>query len=129
MNSPTIVQAPGNIFGFSSSESGVPSGTAKCIMIAGTNQFTREGTNKTKNCKNSTCPFCQTIKVVISPNGLNAPPALAAITIFIQPITTNARLSAATAITTVAISSAVVKLSAIGDKQNEITPVIQKIFL
>ena len=37
-----------------------------------------------KNPKNGITPFCQTIRVVISPNGENAPPALAATTIFIQ---------------------------------------------
>ena len=42
-----------------------------------------------KKVKKSTIPACQTIKVVMSPNGLKAPPALAATTIFIQPIDKN----------------------------------------
>lgn len=38
----------------------------------------RDGMNSVKNSRKETMPFCQTITVVISPNGLNAPPALAA---------------------------------------------------
>ena len=45
-------------------------------------------------------PACHTIKVVISPNGLKAPPAFAATTIFIQPIEMNLALPFPHAITT-----------------------------
>ena len=74
-------------------------------------------------------PFCHTIKVVISPKGENAPPALAATTILIQAKQMNFLLPFATAITTAHINSAVVKLSAIGDIKKESTPVMIKIFL
>ena len=72
-------------------------------------------------------PFCQTINVVMSPNGENAPPALAATTILIHATATNLVLSPPTAMATVAISNAVVRLSAIGDIKNAKTPVSQKI--
>ena len=38
-----------------------------------------------KKVKKSTIPACQTIKVVMSPNGLKAPPAFAATTMLIHP--------------------------------------------
>jgi Na+/H+ antiporter NhaD/arsenite permease-like protein len=44
----------------------------KCIIAAGTKKLTKDGTNKLKNWEKPTTPFCQTISVVISPNGLNA---------------------------------------------------------
>ncbi len=50
------------------------------MIAAGTTQFTTDGTNRSKNSKNDSLPFCHTISVVMSPNGLNAPPALAATT-------------------------------------------------
>ena len=73
--------------------------------------------------------FCQTIKVVMSPNGLKAPPAFAAITIFMQPIATKAVFFLATAITTAAMTRAVVRLSATGEMKNANNPVIQNIAL
>ena len=63
--------------------------------------------------------------MVISPKGLNAPPALAATTIFIHAIEINFGLEAPTAITTAHRTSAVVRLSAKGDMKNAMTPVIQ----
>ena len=66
---------------------------------------------------------------MISPNGENAPPAFADTTIFINPGTMNALLPRPATVTTVPKISAVVKLSAIGDKKNAITPVMTKIFL
>ena len=71
-------------------------------------------------------PFCHTIRVVISPNGENAPPALAATTMLIQPIDINLLLSLPTARRTAHKTNAVVRLSAIGDKKNAITPVMTK---
>ena len=79
--------------------------------------------------KNETNPLCQTISVVMSPNGENAPPAFADTTILINPGTINPLLPCPATITTVPRISAVVKLSAIGDKKNAIIPVITKIFL
>ncbi len=81
-----------------------------------------------KKPKKSITPFCQTIRVVISPNGLNAPPALAATTMLIHASATNFLCPTPTAITTAHISNAVVKLSAIGEMKKDRTPVIQKTF-
>ena len=75
---------------------------------------------------NSTLPFCQTIRVVISPKGEKAPPALAATTTLIQATMTNLRLLPPTAMTTAPMSSAVVRLSAKGEIKNESAPVTQK---
>ena len=101
----------------------------KLIMNEGIIKFTNEGKNNFKNWKNSTYPACQTIKVVISPKGLKAPPAFAATTIFTQLILVKFLLPLPTAKTTAHIVKAVVKLSAIGDKKNDIKPVIQNNFL
>jgi hypothetical protein len=49
----------------------------KCIIAAGTKKLIKDGTNRLKNWEKSTTPFCQTISVVISPNGLNGYTALA----------------------------------------------------
>ena len=98
-------------------------------MNAGMIKFTNEGRNNLKNWKNSTYPACQTIKVVISPKGLNAPPAFAATTILTQLILVKFLLPFPTAKTTEHIVRAVVKLSAMGDKKNAIKPVIQNNFL
>ena len=82
-----------------------------------------------KKSKKETKPLCQTIKVVISPKGENAPPALAATTIFIRPGTIKALLPLPATITTVPRISAVVKLSAIGERKKAIIPEITNIFL
>jgi Na+/H+ antiporter NhaD/arsenite permease-like protein len=66
--------------------------------------------------------------VVMSPNGLKAPPALAATTILMQAMPTNLGLSAPTASTTAHISSAVVRLSATGEMKKARKPVIQNSF-
>ena len=97
------------------------------MIAAGTSQFTTEGTNKTKNSSKAMIPFCHTISVVMSPKGLKAPPALAATTTLMHAITTKGRLAAPIATTTVAIKSAVVRLSAIGERTNAMPPVTQKI--
>jgi hypothetical protein len=65
----------------------------------------------------------------MSPNGLNAPPALAATTIFTQLILVKFLLPFPTAKTTAHIVRAVVRLSAMGDKKKDIKPVIQNNFL
>ena len=77
-----------------------------------------------KKSKKLSIPFCQTIKVVISPKGENAPPALAATTILTHPIEINLLLSFPTAKRTAHKTNAVVRLSAMGDKKKAITPVI-----
>src|SRR5699024_7191062 len=97
----------------------------KLIITAGTTKLATAGKNKCKNSKNSTLPACQTIKVVMSPKGLKAPPALAATTILIQLMVIKRPCPSATFITTAHINSAVVKLSATGEIKNDKTPVIQ----
>ena len=62
----------------------------------------------------------------MSPNGLKAPPALAATTMLMQATVMNCVLLPPTAMTTVAISRAVVRLSATGEMKNASRPVIQK---
>ena len=54
------------------------------MSTAGTTKFTTDGTNSRKKSAKPTSPFCHTIKVVMSPNGLNAPPAFAATTMLMQ---------------------------------------------
>ena len=94
---------------------------------AGTSQFTSDGTNRSKNSKNLTTPACQTIRVVMSPNGQNAPPALAATTTLTQAGTRKRGLSRPTLTTTAPMTSAVVRLSSDEDRKNAARPVTQKI--
>ena len=84
MNRPTITQAPSSSTAFSSRGGGLPAGSTTVMMAAGTSQLTSDGMNSTKNSWNATIPFCHTISVVMSPNGLNAPPALAATTMLMH---------------------------------------------
>ena len=63
----------------------------------------------------------------MSPKGLKAPPAFAATTMLMQAGTTNRGDCAPTEIATAPITSVVVRLSAIGDMQNAMAPVAQKI--
>ena len=125
-NSTMMVFAPGRMLTISSLTFGFSLGIANCMITAGSAKLTSEGMNRTKNVANSTSPFCHTIRVVISPNGLKAPPAFAATTILIHAIETKRVLSPPTAMTTAHISSAVVRLSAIGEMKNASIPVSQK---
>jgi hypothetical protein len=104
---------------------GLPVGTAKCMHSAGTSQFTTDGTKIRKNSKNSTLCACHTIKVVMSPNALQAPPALAATTMLMKPRLTKRALPAPTASTTADMIRAVVRLSSTADRKNASTPVSQ----
>jgi hypothetical protein len=61
----------------------------------------------------------------MSPNGLNAPPALAATTIFMQDSATKRGAPAPTAMTTAHMTRLVVRLSATGEMKNASAPVIQ----
>ena len=101
-------------------------GTAKTMIAAGTSQFTTEGRNSAKNSKKASLPFCQTISVVMSPKGENAPPALAATTSDTQEIATKRGLSRPSAMTTAPMISAVVRLSSAADRKNASTPVRTK---
>src|SRR5688572_4120659 len=98
---------------------------AKCMHSAGTSQLASDGRNKLKNPVNETMPFCHTIKVVMSPKGLKAPPALAATTILMQAGTRNLGLPRPTLNMTAPITSAVVRLSRMGDSTKADSPVSQ----
>ena len=126
-NSPTIIKPPrfSNASSSTSALSGRPLVTAKFIIRAGTKKLTSDGINKFRNSPNSRIPFCHTINVVMSPNGLKAPPALAATTMLMQARLTNLGLPLPTARTTAHIINAVVRLSAIGDIKKAKRPVIQ----
>ena len=78
-----------------------------------------------KNFQKPTMPRCHTISVVMSPKGLNAPPALAATTMLMQPSEMKRALPAPTASNTAHSTSAVVRLSRNGDSTNASPPVIQ----
>ena len=119
--------APSFIETVSLSASGFSLATQKLMMTAGISQLNRAGTKRLKNWPNDACPFCHTIRVVISPKGEKAPPALAPTTILIQARATNFLLFGATAITTAPMSRAVVRLSAMGEITKARKPVIQKI--
>ncbi|MNG37507.1 hypothetical protein D3C84_1248830 [compost metagenome] len=67
----------------------MPFGTLKCMSVAGTRKFTSDGRKRWKNSKNASFPFCHTISEVMSPNGEKTPPALAATTMMMQPMTMN----------------------------------------
>ncbi len=127
INSTTTTTAPCFKCASSCIGSGLPVGRANDNNVAVTNQFTTDGTSSAKNSANCTCPFCQTISVVMSPNGLKAPPALAATTILIQARAMKRWSLPPTDITTVDINNAVARLSATGDIKKAIPPVIQNI--
>ena len=88
-NSPITTAAPCLSFLVSPTGSGIPFGTLKCISVAGTRKFTSDGRKRWKNSRNCSLPFCQTISEVMSPNGEMTPPALAATTMMMHPITMN----------------------------------------
>ena len=105
--------------------SGFAPGIAKCRIAAGISQLITEGTKSAKNSKKVSLPFCQTISVVMSPNGENAPPALAATTIETQPKATKRGDWEPTAMTTAPMMSAVVRLSRTAESGKAMAPVIQ----
>ena len=125
-NSAMMRRAPTFSWTVSVASSGCVLGTAKCMIAAGTRKLTAEGRNREKNSWNWTIPFCQTIRVVMSPKGLKAPPAFAATTILIQARLINFTLLPPTAMTTAHSSRAVVRLSATGEIKKARMPVIQK---
>src|SRR5688572_3536121 len=124
-NRPATTCAPGFVAIASASAIGRPAGIAKLMQAAGTNQLTAEGMNNAKNSKNPRISFCHTMSVVMSPNGLNAPPAFAATTTLIQAGAVNSALPRPTVTTTAPITNAVVRLSSTGDRKNAIAPVVQ----
>jgi hypothetical protein len=124
-NNKAMRRAPGFSATRSACGAGRPRGTAKCMIKAGTMKFTTDGTNSRKKSANATSPFCHTIRVVMSPNGLNAPPALAATTMLTQDSATKPGISRPSAMTTAHITSAVVRLSAKGEITKASPPVAQ----
>mmetsp|Transcript_47227 Transcript_47227/g.75623 ORF Transcript_47227/g.75623 Transcript_47227/m.75623 type:complete len:251 (+) Transcript_47227:105-857(+) len=126
-NSSITSTAPGNSRTVSPSTRG---GTASLmygfIRHAGTSQFTADGMSSLGNSSSCSFPFCHTMRVVRSPKGEKAPPALAATTMFTQHIATYSCSPWPRLETTAPISTAVVRLSAMGESQKAIRPVIQK---
>ena len=125
MNRKMVTKPPFFTRTASASGAGLPFSTAKPMMKAGTSQFTSAGMNRLKNSAKGRMPRCQTIRVVMSPKGLKAPPALAPTTMLMQARATNFGLSPPTAMTTAPITSAVVRLSATGEMAKARSPVIQ----
>ena len=68
---------------------GTPAGMYMTMMAAGTSQLTMDGMMSRKNCVMWSFPRCHIMRVVMSPKGLKAPPALAATTTLMQPRATN----------------------------------------
>mmetsp|Transcript_8682 Transcript_8682/g.38335 ORF Transcript_8682/g.38335 Transcript_8682/m.38335 type:complete len:240 (+) Transcript_8682:876-1595(+) len=105
-------------------------GTASLIRLfisaAGTSQFTTAGAKSPGNSSSRTFPFCQTISVVKSPKGEKAPPAFAATTMLTQHIATYSSYPCPRLLITAPMSTAVVRLSAMGESQKAMRPVIQK---
>ena len=66
------------------------------------------------------------MSVVKSPKGENAPPALAATTMLTQHMDTYSSYPCPRLLITAPMSTAVVRLSAMGESQKAINPVIQK---
>ena len=124
-NSAQIVQPPNLTSASSARTRGRPAGSAKCMIAAGTRKLTTDGTKMRKNSKNSTLCACHTISVVMSPNALQAPPALAATTRLSKARDTKRWFPCPTARMTAAMISAVVRLSRIAERKNATTPVIQ----
>lgn len=95
------------------------------MMAAGIGKLAGDGMNRAKDVQNSTPPSCHTIGVVMSLNGLYAPPALAPTAISKHDRVTKRRLSPPTASTSAHIGSAVVMLPATGKLQKDRKPASQ----
>mmetsp|Transcript_7660 Transcript_7660/g.47284 ORF Transcript_7660/g.47284 Transcript_7660/m.47284 type:complete len:226 (-) Transcript_7660:824-1501(-) len=104
---------------------GCPFPMVRDMRLAGTNQLTKEGSrSSTKSGMSSLC-FCQTMSVVTSPKGLNAPPAFDATIVLMNPSTTKLGCPLPTVLMTAPIRRAVVRLSASGERKKAISPVTQ----
>jgi hypothetical protein len=82
------------------------------MIAAGSGQFTRDGMLRVRNWMVVTLPDVQTMRVVMSPKGDHAPPALAAMMISMNAGIMNRLLPPLTAPATVVMRSALVRLSA-----------------
>ncbi|RUM73368.1 MAG: hypothetical protein DSZ11_06045, partial [Sulfurovum sp.] len=94
---------------------GFPSGTKRLNKNAVTPQPMNDAGNRYKNSTNEPLPSTHTIRVVISPNGDHAPPALAATTILMAEGTRNSRLSLSIVINIVVAANAGGAWSPFGD--------------
>src|SRR4051794_31093109 len=97
----------------------------KEMRNAGRSQLTSEGRNRGKKCPKWTNPFCQIIRVVISPNGEKTPPALAATTMLTHAPAVDFLSCPRAAMATAPMTSAVVRLSAMGDRTKDNAPTDQ----
>ena len=125
MNKKMITQPPRFIAWASITAAGLSIGMKKCMQAAGINKLTRAGTNREKKSAKGTTPFCHTNSVVMSPKGLNDPPALEAITTLMQDKVTKRGLSLPMASITEPINKAVVKLLQPEEIKKDCKPVIQ----
>ena len=111
------------------SKCGLPAGTTRTSKNAVTSQPMIEAGKSAKKSIKGALPAAHAISVVMSPNGLHAPPAFAATTMFIAPATIKFALFLSIVKSTVERMSAVVRLSATGLIKNAKTPVSQKSLL
>ena len=101
------------------------SGTKRLSKNAVVNQPKNADGNSARKSTNSPLPAVHTISVVMSPNGLHAPPALAATTTLMPLGTRKALFLLSMVSKTVDKIKAVVRLSATGEMKNASRPVIQ----
>ena len=111
------------------SKCGLPLGTTRTSKNAVTSQPINEAGKSAKKSIKGALPAAHAIRVVISPNGLHAPPAFAATTMFIAPATRKFVLVLSIVKRTVERIRAVVRLSATGLMKNAKAPVSQKSLL
>ena len=125
-NSAQIATPPNFIVALRSAPGGLPLGNAKAINAAGTSQLVSAGTNNLEEVEKlrARCA-CHTISVVMSPNALHAPPALAATTRLTQHNPTKRALPAPTASTIAETTKAVVRLLSTVESANASKPVTQ----
>jgi len=88
-------------------------------MAAGMVKLTIAGIKREKKSVNGTTPFCQTNKVVMSPKGLNEPPAFEATTTLMQDKVTKRGQSLPIARITEPMSKAVVRLLQPAEMKND----------
>lgn len=97
-------------------------------MYEVTNHHDKAGRNNQKKSKNHAFPDVHAISVVMSPKGLNTPPAFAATTILRAQIIRKS-LSFVSVNITVERIKAVVRLSTRGERKKARNHIIQYIFL
>lgn len=98
---------------------GLPSGSALWRKNAGISQFTKLGTMMWGKSRMPNFPFCQIIRVVMSPKGEKAPPAFDATTMLTRLSVMKSSWEDPTDRMTAPMRSAVVRLSARGERRKE----------